>query len=292
MARTIEQIKTSLTEAFMQNANLALKYGFEVGADFNTTFSKVSLESLLLYIVAVGIWTLEKLFDTHTQEVDAYISTMKPHTLRWYQEKAKAFLYGLPLIAGTDQFDTTGKTEEDIAAAQIIKFAAVTESGATLYLKVANEANGRPKKLDASQKAAFEAYLHEYKDAGVRVDVTSEQGDYLRLSLDVYYNPLLLAADGQSKSDGTYPVEDAIKSYIEQLPFNGEYRNNDLVDVLQQTKGVIMVQLHSAAQSVDNVTYNDIEAFCTPFAGYFEYDREGAKTIQSINYIPYGTDEN
>ena len=290
--RTITEIKQELTDAFMANENLQKAYGFAPGTAFDKHFSKVSLENVLLYIVAFAQWTLEKLFDTHTQEVEAYISTMKPHTLRWYQEKAKAFLYGLPLIAGTDQFDTTGKTEEDIAAAQIIKFAAVTESGATLYLKVANEANGRPKKLDAGQKAAFEAYLHEYKDAGVRVDVTSEQGDYLRLSLDVYYNPLLLAADGQSKSDGTYPVEDAIKSYIEQLPFNGEYRNNDLVDVLQQTKGVIMVQLHSAAQSVDNVTYNDIEAFCTPFAGYFEYDREGAKTIQSINYIPYGTDEN
>jgi hypothetical protein len=217
---------------------------------------------------------------------------MKPHTLRWYQEKAKAFLYGFNLIDGTDQFDTTGKSDDEIAQAQVVKFAAVTESGATLYLKIAGEESGRPKKLDASQKAAFEAYLHEYKDAGVRVDVTSEQGDYLRLSLDVYYNPLLLTATGQSKSDGTYPVEDAIKSYIEQLPFNGEYRNNALVDAIQQTTGVVMVQLHSAAQSVDNVTYNPVAAFCTPFAGYFEYDRDGAKTIQTINYIPYGTDEN
>ena len=75
------------------------------------------------------------------------------------------------------------------------------------------------------------------------------------------------------------------------MPFNGEYRNNALVDAIQATKGVAMVQLHSAAQSVDNVTYNPVTAFCTPFAGYFEYDRDGVKTIQSINYIPYGTDE-
>ena len=292
MARTVEQIKASLAEAFMNDANLALKYGFEVGADFNDTFSKVSLESLLLYIVAFAQWTLEKLFDTHTQEVTDYIATMKPHTLRWYQEKAKAFLYGFNLIDGTDQFDTTGKSDDEITQAQVVKFAAVTESGATLYLKIAGEESGRPKKLDASQKAAFDAYLHEYKDAGVRVDVTSEQGDYLRLSLDVYYNPLLLTATGQSKNDGTYPVEDAIKSYIEQLPFNGEYRNNALVDAIQQATGVVMVQLHSAAQSVDNVTYNPVAAFCTPFAGYFEYDRDGVKTIQTINYIPYGTDEN
>ena len=290
--RTISDIKKELTDAFMADAQLQAAYGFAPGTAFDKQFSRISLESLLLYIVAFAQWTLEKLFDTHTQEVTDYIATMKPHTLRWYQEKAKAFLYGFNLIDGTDQFDTTGKGDDEIAKAQVVKFAAVTESGATLYLKIAGEESGRPKKLDASQKAAFEAYLHEYKDAGVRVDVTSEQGDYLRLSLDVYYNPLLLAADGQSKSDGTYPVEDAIKSYIEQLPFNGEYRNNALVDAIQATKGVAMVQLHSAAQSVDNVTYNPVTAFCTPFAGYFEYDRDGVKTIQSINYIPYGTDEN
>lgn len=290
--RTISDIKKELTDAFMADAQLQAAYGFAPGTAFDKQFSRISLESLLLYIVAFAQWTLEKLFDTHTQEVTDYIATMKPHTLRWYQEKAKAFLYGFNLIDGTDQFDTTGKSDDEIAQAQVVKFAAVTESGATLYLKIAGEESGRPKKLDASQKAAFEAYLHEYKDAGVRVDVTSEQGDYLRLSLDVYYNPLLLTATGQSKSDGTYPVEEAIKSYIEQLPFNGEYRNNALVDAIQQTTGVVMVQLHSAAQSVDNVTYNPVAAFCTPFAGYFEYDRDGAKTIQTINYIPYGTDEN
>lgn len=290
--RTISDIKKELTDAFMADAQLQAAYGFAPGTAFDKQFSRISLESLLLYIVAFAQWTLEKLFDTHTQEVTDYIATMKPHTLRWYQEKAKAFLYGFNLIDGTDQFDTTGKGDDEIAKAQVVKFAAVTESGATLYLKIAGEESGRPKKLDASQKAAFEAYLHEYKDAGVRVDVTSEQGDYLRLSLDVYYNPLLLTATGQSKSDGTYPVEDAIKSYIEQLPFNGEYRNNALVDAIQQTTGVVMVQLHSAAQSVDNVTYNPVAAFCTPFAGYFEYDRDGVKTIQTINYIPYGTDEN
>lgn len=290
--RTISDIKKELTEAFMANDQLQAVYGFTPGTAFDKQFSRISLESILLYIVAFAQWTLEKLFDTHTQEVTDYIATMKPHTLRWYQEKAKAFLYGFTLIDGTDQFDTIGKGDDEIASAQVVKFAAVTESGATLYLKIAGEESGRPKKLDASQKAAFEAYLHEYKDAGVRVDVTSEQGDYLRLSLDVYYNPLLLTATGQSKSDGTYPVEDAIKNYIEQLPFNGEYRNNALVDAIQQTTGVVMVQLHSAAQSVDNVTYNPVAAFCTPFAGYFEYDRDGVKTIQTINYIPYGTDEN
>lgn len=161
MARTIEQIKASMTEVFMHNETLATIYGFELGADFYATFSKVSIESLLLYIVAASIWTLEKLFDTHTAEVTDYIATMKPHTLRWYVDKAKAFMCR-PLLPGTDQFDTTGMTDEDIAAARIITFAACTESNATLYMKVAKAG---PTPLKPEEKAAFEAYLREVKDA-------------------------------------------------------------------------------------------------------------------------------
>ena len=210
MARTIDQIKSELTAAFMQDTNLADKYGFAVGDDFNTTFSRVSIESLLLYIIAASIWTLEKLFDAHTQEVTDYISAMKPHTLRWYQEKAKAFLYGLPLISGTDQYDTAGMTDEEIQQARVVTFAAVSESDSTLYLKLATtDSTGNPAPLSEDQRTAFAAYLAEYKDAGVRVDVTSVEGDYLRLDLTIYYDPILINANGESKQTGNKPATTA-----------------------------------------------------------------------------------
>jgi len=134
MARTIDQIKTDLKQAFMQETTLQEKYGFAANADFDGTFSRFSIESILLYIIAASIWTLEKLFDTHTKEVTDYIATMKPHSLRWYVEKAKAFMYGVPLINGTDQHNTEGMTDEQIAQAKIVTFAACTEANATLYL--------------------------------------------------------------------------------------------------------------------------------------------------------------
>lgn len=285
MARTIEQIKTSLTEAFMGDTNLSSKYGFEVGSDFNQSFSKISIESLLLYIVAAAIWTLEQLFDTHTAEVTDYIATMKPHTLRWYQEKAKAFLYGIPLIPGTDRYATSDMSDEQIANARIVQFAAVSESESTLYLKLATQdTNGNPAPLSDDQRAAFCAYLAEYKDAGVRVDVTSVQGDYLRLDLTIYYDPITLNEKGESKLTGKKPVEDTIKRYIENLPFNGEYRNNDLVDALQQTEGVLMVTLNKAEQSVDGENYKNIDAYAVPYAGYFKYNRDNIPTVNNITY--------
>lgn len=79
MARTIDTIKAELAANWMNNPHLQEAYGFSTGEDFNKRFSRVSIESLLLYIVAASIWTLEKLFDTHTAEVTDYIATMKPH---------------------------------------------------------------------------------------------------------------------------------------------------------------------------------------------------------------------
>lgn len=283
MARSIEQIKTSIAEAFMQDTNLAIKYGFEVGADFNQTFSKVSIENLMLYIVAASIWTLEKLFDTHTTEVTEFIATMKPHSLRWYVEKAKAFLYGVPLIDGTDQHNTTGMTDEQINQAKIVTFAACTEANATLYLKVAKAG---PAPLTTDEKAAFVAYLHEIKDAGVRIDVISEQGDYLNLNMVIYYDPLLINANGENKATGNKVVEDAIKAYIENIPFNGEFRKNELEDAIQAVEGVVMVELGVVEHSEtgEDGTFEEVIPYCKPTSGYFKFDHAD---LSGVTYQPY-----
>lgn len=283
MARTIDTINNDLKQAFMQDTTLAEKYGFTAGANFADTFSRFSIESIILYIVAVSIWTLEKLFDTHTAEVTDYIATMKPHSLRWYVEKAKAFMYGVPLIDGTDQHDTTDMTDEDIAAAKIVTFAACTESNATLYLKVAKAG---PAPLTRDEKDAFVAYLHEIKDAGVRIDVISKEGDYLKLQMIIYYDPLLINANGESKATASKVVEDAIKNYIENIPFNGEFRKNELVDVIQAVEGVVMIELgtieHSETGSAGS--FDEVIPNCKPVSGYFKFANAD---LSGITYQPY-----
>jgi len=278
MARTIDTIKAELTTSWMNNPHLQEAYGFSTGEDFNKRFSRVSIESLLLYIVAASIWTLEKLFDTHTAEVTDYIATMKPHTLRWYVDKAKAFMCR-PLLPGTDQFDTTGMTDEDIAAARIITFAACTESNATLYMKVAKAG---PTPLKPEEKAAFEAYLHEVKDAGVRIDVTSQEGDHLTMDMTIYYNPLLMNGSGESKNAqtaGMKLVEEAIKNYIENIPFNGEFRKNELEDAIQQIEGVVMVEFGSFEHSETGSNPETVVAYCKPVSGYFKYEPDNTTII-------------
>lgn len=277
MARTTEQIKQELCEAWMANATLQKAYGWEDGSTFDKAFSKVSIESLLLYIVSFGIWTLERLFDKHTADVEDYISRMKPHSLRWYVEKAKAFHYGEPLIDGTDKY---AKADDADGVQMPVAFAACTESNATLYMKVAKDG---PAPLTDDEYTAFVEYMREVKDAGVRVEVRSTTGDYLAMEMVIYYNPLLLTADGTSKANGNKPVEDAIKGYIEHLPFNGEFRKNELVDAIQAAEGVVMVELGSCDSGETYSDMHTFEGYTQPYSGYFQYNDE----MISINYQPY-----
>ncbi|MEG2792053.1 MAG: hypothetical protein RSA98_10785, partial [Odoribacter sp.] len=84
MARTIAEIKKEMTEVFIGNETIMALYGLNPEKNFEDQFSKVSLESILFYVVATCIWTLEKLFDRHRQEVTELINELKPHSLRWY----------------------------------------------------------------------------------------------------------------------------------------------------------------------------------------------------------------
>lgn len=283
MARTITQIKIELTTAFMADTTLASKYGFTPGENFDRTFSKVSLENLLLYIVSAAIWTHEKIFDIHTEEVENIIAQQKPHTLRWYVNKVMQFREGQSLIEGTDQYDDSNLTEEEIASKKIVHFAAATESAATVYIKVATSDNGTKKPLDEVQLAGLKAYLHEVKDAGVRVEIINEAAGRLYLSLAIYYDPMVLNAQGMNIHTGEYPVDDAIKSYIENLPFNGEYSNTALTDALQQVEGVRIPEVKSASESYDGVHKTEIDVKAIPYSGYYVFDSDDV----TIDYRPY-----
>jgi len=287
MARTIQQIKTELTTAFMADTTLAENYGFTPGAAFDSTFSKVSIENLLLYIVAAAIWTHERLFDAHRQEVENTIAQLKPHTLRWYVSKVKQFRQGQPLIEGTDQYDDGNYTDDQIAAMQVVHFAAATEAATTIYIKVATSNGTNKQPLTAEQLNGLEAYIAEVKDAGVRVDIINESAYHLQLSLVIYYDPMVLNAQGMNIHTGEYPVNDAIRSYIENLPFNGEYSNTALTDVLQQVEGVHIPEINASAESATGVQTdfdaNPIDVKSIPHSGYYVFEPANI----TIDYRPY-----
>lgn len=273
MARTIEEIKADMTANFVKQRAVISAYGLDGKKTFDQQFSRVSIENILFYVFATALWTLEKLFDLHRSEVEERIEQLEPHTLRWYVNKTKAFMYGHKLVPDTDYYDTSNVPDADIEAAKVVKYAVASESNTVVYIKVAGEKEGKPSLLTDSQVAALRSYMNTIKDAGVSVQIRNEQADLMRISLVVYYDPTLLSADGTSLSSNGKPVDDTVKSVITNLPFNGMYRNTDLLAALQALPGVEVVDIAGVQVKTRNAEdWTDVVGFNRPYSGYYEIE--------------------
>lgn len=145
MARSISDIKNGMTAAFAKERAVVTAYGLDTRKTFDQQFSSVSIENVLFYVFACAVWVVEVLFDKHVAEVDSRIEQLEPHTLRWYVNKVKAFMYGYRLLENTDRYDTSSMSETDIDTAQVVKYAVATEDETTVYIKVAGRTDdGKP----------------------------------------------------------------------------------------------------------------------------------------------------
>ena len=263
MARSITDIKKQMTDAFMADEYIREAYGFVEGDTFNGKFSSVSIESILFYIVAACIYTFEVLFDSYREDVNDTIET-SAHTARWYRDKALAFMRDVPLVEDADYYDTSDMTDEEIEQAKVVKYAAATESkdSSLLTVKVATKGNnGELQPLDQTTDLA--AYLAEIKDAGVRINLINRAGDVFFYEMDVYYNPLINANTVKGA------VEDAVKNYVQGLPFDGQYSNMGCIDAVQKVAGVEVAEMKSAAaRASSEMTMTSIDARYRPSAGY------------------------
>ncbi|MBF2708789.1 nucleotidyltransferase [Flavobacterium soyangense] len=297
MARTINVIQQEMLTRITADENLA---------GLNTT-SKTAIWRLMVFVVAFSIWVLENLFDTHKKEVNDIIEAKMPHRPSWYRTKALAFQYGFDLLTArnefglledTDKFDNTGYTPEQIEASKVIKYAAVTKSGGQLFIKIATETAGVLAPIAPEVKTAFVAYMDDVADCGVKYLVVNHLPDRLILGMQIYRNPLVLKEFGMDIRTAKYPVEDAIKAYMKQLPFNGELVLAHLVDKLQQVEGVVITHIYNATfQAIDISTglYNApelIDVKTVPVAGYFDVGSINESTgefesgnFSSVSYV-------
>lgn len=288
MARSISDIKKEMTTAFANERAVVNAYELDTRKAFDQQFSAVSIESVLFYVFAVAVWAVEVLFDKHATEVDARIERLEPHTLRWYVNKVKAFMYGYRLMDDTDQYDTSGMSETDIAKAQVVKYAVATEDSTVVYIKVAGQTDdGKPCLLNKSQFAALKSYVNTIKDAGVSVQLRNEEADIIKINLIVYYDPTLMNEHGEL-SDGSKPVDAAVQSVITNLPFNGIFRNTDLLEAIKAIPAVVVVDIDSASGGIQVRTrtadrYSSVVGYNRPYSGYYEIDG-GAANVKYIEY--------
>lgn len=265
--RTIDEIKESIAIDFMKNETVADLFGFPAGDNFAAHFSKVSIINILFYIFASAAWVLERLFEAHKEEVGARIEEIIPHRAKWYKSKVLEFMKDKTLLPDTDRYDISEMTDEAIDAARVVKYATADESrdASILTVKVAGDSGGTRCRLSDETETQLAAYLAEIKDAGVRINLVNKEADTFNCSVDIYYNAMLLPENVQRD------CEAAIRDYIENLPFNGEYTNMALIDTLQSVEGVKIAEFKQATTAAaDSPTVSAIDARHVPAAGYFK----------------------
>ena len=93
----------------------------------------------------------------------------------------------------------------------------------------------------------------------------------MKMKIVVYYDPTLLSAEGVSLIDGSKPVEDAVRSTITSLPFDGVLRKSDLLAAITAVRGVevaditsLTVKPHSSSSWTPVIGYN------RPYSGYYK----------------------
>jgi hypothetical protein len=283
MARTITDIHAELTKTLVTEM-----------AAINITidpakWSKANLLRLITYVVSVCQWTIEQLQDTHKGEINELIAAMKPHSLRWYAEKAKAFQFGDNLAPEQDFYDNTNVPEDEVENAKVVKFAAVVRqkrANGRVFLRVkAARTNGTDlAPLTTDQLKALRAYFDRIADAGVDIEVDSGEADRLQLELKIYYNPLIMGGNG-SRLDGTNdaPIPNAIRAYLQNLPFNGLFVLAQLIDALQGVEGVEIPHLIACQTSYAEFPPASVDVEYVPDSGYLRITNADL----NIQYTPH-----
>ena len=272
---TIAEFKKTMTDAFISDEAIKEKYGLADGLNFEDQFSTVSIENILFSVFATAMWIMQQLFEQFRVDTSEILANQTPGNTDWYAYMARLFQFGMDLVDGTDYYDNSALTTEQIEAMRIVRHAAAVESKdkSLLYVKVATDSgNGVMQPLYPAQLAAFRQYLNSIQYAGVRIVVINDPADEMKLQIDVYYDPLVLNEAG-NRLDGTAgaPVRDAIRNYLANLPFNGIYTNQGLVDVLQAIEGVHIAEIKSAASRYGAyIEFTEINAREIAHAGYYQ----------------------
>lgn len=258
MARTTREIYEAMLRQKESRSELA---------ELNSN-SVASIWRLLLWVVASAMNVAEQLWEEWRGRLAAELATQVPHRASWYAWKATQYVQGLPLIAGSDEYDLTGLSDSEVEQRRVVKYAAAIESrdASRLYVKVAGEdAGGRRAPLAADVAVQVSAYLQEVKDAGVRVTLVNQPADAYSCAVRVLYDPML------SPEVVSAGVRSAVREYVENLAFNGEYSNMALIDAVQGVQGVKIAELERATVTdAESGVERGVNVRYTPVAGYME----------------------
>lgn len=270
MARSISEIQQKILAAKQDAAELnALEVLTEDEkssiSNLNST-SKVSIWRLWVYIIAVCIWSFEKILDLFKAEVEEIVKNNRPHNEDWYKKKALAFQYGDNLV-DSDEYDVIDPEK------QIIKQVAILEGDRKIVVKIATvEDNELVPLPEVDQLNAFAAYMNKIKDAGSVIEIINQSADALKVEIDYYYDPLIVNSSGLLIDNPQQSVVlTAINAYLGSLEFNGQFDINKMTDYVQSAPGYKSCKINFVGFRAGlSTSFSPISRVYEPISGYMK----------------------
>lgn len=241
----------------------------------------------VLFLVAIAISTFETILDQVKAEILEALGLENTGHLSWWQQKAVEFQYGYEVTVTANKAGYEVNDDD----AKIIKAASCIEDNTVpggVLLKVAKlDGSGEFTPLNTPELDAYKAYNRKIKPAGPEPTAVSLNGDILRLEAQVFYNPLVMNADGSLISDpSVFPVIDAIDVYRKSLDYDGVIDLLRLQDAVEDAEGVNNLVLGDA--SVDTGSgFNIIARRYTTISGYAVLaDTPADELAATLTYTP------
>jgi hypothetical protein len=255
-----EEIRQQVTEAWMGDDIIKEKFGITDVDNFNSRFPSPTFVAKIVDIFTYLQSLLWQSFTSWKEDLSATAQQTRYGTKQWWHATALSFQENNQNLLAVSE----GKVAYSVIdeTLQVVKYAALSELGKTLLLKVATGVAGNLQPLNETQFQQFESYIADVKPLGVRVVCFSQAADIMSIGLNIYY-------DGErNQTDVSNEVKSAINNYIASVKFGGVILRTKIVDAAQSVAGVTDVAITSlmAAESEGELTA--MGRAYTPVAGY------------------------
>lgn len=262
--QTLTQIYDSITTEIQSMSNLQSLTPISSFQDLlqqlNST-SKVSVSSLLTYVVAYSEWLTQNNMINFYNEIENKLSEQGVGDEIWLEDLSLAFQEGDMLL-----YDSTSNSyqyENINTSNQIIKSVSVKENDYGVLIKV----RGRDADLlTTEQLRQFNDYLSKKKILGQKISVLNVPADNLKFVGTIKFNAQLTESSVRSS------VESVINDYIENLEFGSIFLKSELIERVMGVCGVRNFTITTLEGKSYSGTYATITDEYEAYSGYLSVD--------------------
>jgi hypothetical protein len=282
MARTVEEIKASIQTNIRTYPNLNVFLFPEEGG------SSVAIHNIIIYVVALAIYTFEVLHDTALKTLQDTANTTISGNPKWLQNRILQFQYGdvVTFVNNVPQYNPVDTSHRIITRCSVKQLPSGTSG--LVAIKVAKGVVPSLSPLSAAELTALKNYYFGTSStegigfAGVNASFVNLLPDRMKVTATVYFL-------GQYNQDNVKTaVITAIDNFFKTFSdtaFDGTVFMIRLVDAIQTVAGVSRVSLtdiKARAQTVAIASAStvDIQGYYTTVAGYLISEDTAGHTLQ------------